>query len=138
MRDIKVIEAEIAKLQAELEDTKAYDVKVRAASHILENLGWTWSRKTGWKKPEKPEITYKYFDKDLMTHIKAGDWVKYDGGEIGGYAYVRSVSGNRAVISMVQGVRFNKAYVPEFYRTVPVSTLKVVSYDQMARDMIGR
>ena len=39
MRDIKVIQADISKLQAELEDAKVHVAKRDAAVHILENLG---------------------------------------------------------------------------------------------------
>lgn len=78
MRDPKVIQAEIAKLEAELEDVKYHEAKTRSAVHILKNLGWTWTRQTGWKKPEVNKLSHKVFDKDTMTHIKAGDWVKID------------------------------------------------------------
>lgn len=47
MRDIKVIEAEISKLQAELEDAKAERTMRISAVYILKNLGWTFDYKHG-------------------------------------------------------------------------------------------
>ncbi len=92
MRDPKVIQAEIAKLEAELEDVKYHEAKTRSAVHILKNLGWTWTRQTGWKKPktvwleetEVNKLSHNVFYKDTMTRIKAGDWVKVDMGVVGG------------------------------------------------------
>ncbi|QXV76824.1 hypothetical protein bas68_0029 [Escherichia phage CarlSpitteler] len=41
MRNRNVIEAEIAKLEAELADVKEYECARDSAVHILKNLGWT-------------------------------------------------------------------------------------------------
>lgn len=66
MRDPKVIQAEIAKLEAELEDVKYHEIKTRSAVHILKSLGWTWTRQTGWKKPK---MDFETSGKDSMTRI---------------------------------------------------------------------
>lgn len=134
MRDPKVIQAEIAKLEAELEDVKYHEAKTRSAVHILKNLGWTWTRQTGWKKPEVNKLSHKVFDKDTMTHIKAGDWVNYDTCIIGGYAFVRSVHGNYANISMVRQVTPVGASVEERERMVHCSQLKVVSHEEIMKN----
>lgn len=132
MRDPKVIQAEIAKLEAELEDVKYHEAKTRSAVHILKNLGWTWTRQTGWKKPEVNKLSHKVFDKDTMTHIKAGDWVKVDTG-VGGYGYVRSVSGKYAQVSYINGVNPQGAIVA--YKTDMIHTgfLTVVSYAEIVK-----
>lgn len=129
MRDIKVIEADIAKLQAELQDAKDHQSMRDAAVHILKNLGWTYNR--GWQKPKD---IHKVFNKGTMTHIKAGDWVKYDTAIVGGYAYVRKVTGVYAIISMVRMVTPLGASVDERTCTVPVSTLKVVSHAEIMKN----
>lgn len=133
MRDPKVIQAEIAKLEAELEDVKYYEAKTRSAVHILKNLGWTWTRQTGWKKPEVSKLSHKVFDKDTMTHIKAGDWVKVDKRVGDGYGYVRSVSGKFAQVSYINGVNPQGAIVA--YKTVMIHTgfLTVVSYAEIVK-----
>lgn len=130
MRDPKVIQAEIAKLEAELEDVKFHEYKTRSAAQILNNLGWTWTRKGGWKKPE-PKMDFKTFDKDSMTHIKAGDWVKIDTGIDEGYGYVRNVSGNIARVSFVERVTFAGAVVQESSRMYTTNYLKVVSHNEI-------
>lgn len=132
MRDIKIIEADIAKLQAELADTKAHHAQRDAAVHILKNLGWTWNAKFGWKKPmTKANI----FDSKSMTHIKAGDWVHVKTslatGPRSGYAYVRAVRGNYVTISFVRGVNFVGANVEEAKHTVMARECKVVSHKQV-------
>lgn len=132
MRDIKVIEADIAKLQAELADTKAHHAQRDAAVHILKNLGWTWSAKGGWKKPI---AAYKVFDSKSMSHVKARDWVKYDAGIVGYYAYVRRVRGGFADISMVQRVTPFGASVGDSAVTVSCSQLKVVSHDEIVKNL---
>lgn len=126
MRDIKVIEADIAKLQAELADAKDHQSMRDAAVHILKNLGWTYNR--GWKKPTaKANI----FDPKSMTHIKAGDWVKYDAGFMGGYGYVRRVRGTYADISMVRRVTPLGASVDDRSIMVQCSQLKVISHAEI-------
>ena len=49
MRSIQAITADIARLKGELEDVKAYNHKRESAVHILENLGWRHTTKSGWK-----------------------------------------------------------------------------------------
>lgn len=129
MRDIKVIEADIAKLQAELADAQDHKTMRDAAVHILKNLGWTYDR--GWQKPKDD---YKVFDQNTMTHIKARDWVKYDTGVVGGYAFVRSVHGAYARISMVRLVTPMGARVEERDRMVHCAQLKVVSHEEIMKN----
>lgn len=133
MRDIKVIEAEISKLQAELEDAKSHEHMRTSAVHILKNLGWTFDKKSGWKKP----FTFKStpFDADTMTHIKAGDWVKYDTGLTGGYGYVRSVSGKYAKFSTVTSVTPRGAVVTDRTDTMHVNFMKVVPHADILKAM---
>ena len=133
MRDPKVIQAEIAKLEAELEDVKYHEAKTRSAVHILKNLGWTWTRQTGWKKPEVNKLSHKVFDKDTMTNIKAGDWVKVDTGVVGGYGYVRSVSGKYAQVSYINGVNPQGAIVAYKTDMINIGFLTVVSYAEIAK-----
>lgn len=137
MRDPKVIQAEIAKLEGELADVLAHESMTRSAVYILKNLGWTWTRKGGWKKPE-PKMDFKTFDKDSMTHIKAGDWVKIDTGTTGGYGYVRNVSGNIALVSFVERVTFAGAVVQESSRMYTTNYLKVVSHTEIVRALTGK
>lgn len=96
MRDIKVIEAEISKLQAELEDAKSHEHMRTSAVHILKNLGWTFSRRDGWMRP-KPIA--KEFDSSTMTHIKVGDLVTHR--DIIGLFVVRAVHGNMVIVDKV-------------------------------------
>lgn len=112
MRDIKVIEAEISKLQAELEDAKSHELMRTSAVHILKNLGWTYTKGTGWNKPlstVKPTI----FDADSMTHVKAGDWVYVNSNTYRGYAYVRSVRDGFITASKVVGTNYRGATVSD-------------------------
>lgn len=138
MRDPKVIQAEIAKLEAELEDVKYHEAKTRSAVHILKNLGWTWTRQTGWKKPEVNKLSHKVFDTDTMTHIKAGDWVKIDTGELGGYGYVRSVRGHLAQVSFIERIVLDCVIAKASSKTYPSSCLRVVSYDEIVRVFTGK
>lgn len=141
MRDPKVIQAEIAKLEAELEDVKFHEAKTSSAVHILKNLGWTWTRQTGWKKPktvwleetEVNKLSHKVFDKDTMTHIKAGDWVKVDMGVVGGYGYVRSVGGKYAQVSYITGVTPRGAIVADKTSMIHTGFLTVVSYEEIVK-----
>lgn len=137
MRDPKVIQAEIAKLQGELEDSLAHENMQRSAVHILKNIGWTWSKKTGWKKPTIGQ-SFKKFDKDSMTHIKAGDWVKIDTGRVGGYGYVRSVSGTTARVSTIDRVFLGGAVVKESTSLFNTKDLKVVSHMDIVHELTGK
>lgn len=96
MRDIKVIEAEISKLQAELEDVKSHERMRTSAVHILKNLGWTFNRRDGWVKP-KPIA--KEFDANTMTHIKVGDLVTHR--DIDGLFVVRDVHNGMTIVDKV-------------------------------------
>lgn len=133
MRDPKVIQAEIAKLEAELEDVKYHEAKTRSAVHILKNLGWTWTRQTGWKKPEVNKLSHKVFDKDTMTHIKAGDWVKIDMGVVGGYGYVRSVSDRYAQVSYITNVTPIGAGIAQKIHNIHTAFLTVVSHEEIVK-----
>ncbi|QMP81594.1 hypothetical protein [Aeromonas phage PZL-Ah1] len=128
MRSQFVIESEIAKLQAELEDVKAHESKVIAASHILTNLGWTWTRKDGWKKPVAP-IKPTVFDKDTMTHIKKGDFCLYAKGTVlEGFVMVREVNGAECTVSYVSSIaEFNRPVVSKLKFRCHANMLKVVS-----------
>ena len=138
MRDPKVIQAEIAKLEAELEDVKCHEAKTRSAVHILKNLGWTWTRQTGWKKPEATKLSHKVFDKDTMTHIKAGDWVKVDTGATGDYGYVRNVSGHIARVSFIERIALGCVVAQESSRMYTTNYLRVVSYDEIVSALTGK
>ena len=128
MRDTKVIQAEIAKLEDELEDVKFHEAKTRSAVHILKNLGWTWTRQTGWKKPEVNNLSHKVFDKDTMTNIKAGDWVKVGIGVVIGYGYVRSVSDKYAQVSYING-----GIVADKTIMIHTGFLTVVSFEEIVK-----
>lgn len=130
MRDPKVIEAEIAKLQSELEDVRYHEAMTRSAVHILRNLGWTWTRKTGWKKPIN-KVDIKHFDKKSMTHIKAGDWVRVRA--VNGYGYVRAISRLYAQVSYVGAVTHRGAIVSDKVNTVHTDLLTVVSHDEIVK-----
>ncbi|QHI00760.1 hypothetical protein [Escherichia phage vB_EcoP_PHB19] len=138
MRDPKIIQAEIAKLEAELEDVKCHEAKTRSAVHILKNLGWTWTRQTGWKKPESYKLSHKVFDKDTMTHIKAGDWVKVDTGVVGGYGYVRSVRGHLAQVSFIERIVFDCVIAQESSKMYQADQLRVVPYNEIVRAFTGK
>lgn len=139
MRDIKVIEAEISKLQAELEDAKAERTMRISAVYILKNLGWTFDYKHGgWQKPITSQVKPTIFDADTMTHIKAGDWVKYDTGLTGGYGYVRSVNGKHAKISTVTGVTPRGAIVTDRTDTLNTVFMKVVSHAEIMKAKAGK
>lgn len=96
MRNIKTIEADISKLQAELADVKDHESMRGSAVHILKNLGWTRS-KGQWVKPQSKLME---FDKDTMTHIKEGDFVTMKAG-IGDIWYVRTMKGTTCMLSRV-------------------------------------
>lgn len=128
MRSQFVIESEIAKLQAELEDVKAHESKATAASHILTNLGWTWTRKDGWKKPVAP-IKSSVFDKDTMTHINKGDFCLYTKGTaLECFVLVREVNGAECTVSYVSCIaEFNRPVVVPLKFRCHAGMLKVVS-----------
>lgn len=85
MRNIKTIEADIAKLQAELADVKENESMRDAAVNILKNLGWT-RQKGRWVQPavtsDKVNIRGA-----VMSSVQTGDFVKTISGEI---LYIRA------------------------------------------------
>lgn len=128
MRDIRVIEAEISKLQSELEDAKADASKKIAACHILSNLGWTWTRGEGWKKP-KPKV--KMFDPEEPCHIKAGDICQCAGFEADSFVYVRRVVGKEADVSRIKGRIGLHLDVDSRVIPMPLNRLRVASYERV-------
>lgn len=122
MRDIKLIQADIAKLQAELEDAKVYGAKRDAAVHILENLGWTHSARYGWKKPiPKPEVKAR----EYKAPVVAGAFATYDNKVLGGNVYVRSVGEKTASASWIRGFAPSGALIENATFDVLVSELTV-------------
>lgn len=124
MRNRNVIEAEIAKLEAELEDVKYHEAKTRSAVHILKNLGWTWTRQTGWKKTEVNKLSHKMFDADKMTHIKAGDFCSST--ETSSLWYVRKVVDNICWCSRVNRIAPFGTSVSNNNVGIPAKNLKVI------------
>ncbi|WPJ67478.1 hypothetical protein car1b_026 [Escherichia phage Carena] len=116
MRNRNVIEAEIAKLEAELADVKEHECARDSAVHILKNLGWTRSRGQ-WVKPKATSgsVGMQTFDANKMTHIKAGDFCESNiNGDIW---YVRKVEGTDIwcsrvtridVMGTVAGIQYHK------------------------------
>lgn len=124
MRDIKVIQADISKLQAELEDAKVHVAKRDAAVHILENLGWTHSAKFGWKKPlPKPAVKAR----EYKAPVVAGAFATYDNKVLGGNVYVRSVnaSSGTAQVSWLRGVATAGAMIENTSFAVRIDELTV-------------
>lgn len=123
MRNRNVIEAEIAKLEAELADIKEYECARDSAVHILKNLGWT--RKYGkWVKPVN-RTDLKVFDKDTMTHIKAGDFCTST--ETSSLWYVRTVAGNICWCSRVSRIAPNGTLVTSNNVGIKAENLKVIN-----------
>lgn len=118
MRTVAQIQQDIAKLQAELEDVKVHEHKHNSAVSILENLGWTHSRKGGWKKPE-PKRDYKEFDKDTMSPYKQGDYM-YSGGA---YYRVADVRGNTVRGQRVLGAGPLGCWCSPTLVNIPLSSL---------------
>lgn len=110
MRNVKTIESEIARLQAELADVKDHDAMRDSAVHILKNLGWT--RRAGkWQQPiaaRRPSMrtSYAEFDRDTMSPFKEGDFVK---SVTTGRAYrVQQVNGKFIVIDEIVMADFHR------------------------------
>ena len=123
MRNRNVIEAEISKLQAELADVKEYECARDSAVHILKNLGWT--RKYGkWVQPvNRPDL--KVFDKDTMTHIKAGDFCTST--KTSSLWYVRAVAGNICWCSRVSRIAPNGTLMTRNNVEIKAENLKVIN-----------
>uniref|UniRef100_A0AAU8EFR0 Uncharacterized protein n=1 Tax=Klebsiella phage vB_Kpn16-P3 TaxID=3230847 RepID=A0AAU8EFR0_9VIRU len=124
MRDIKLIQADIAKLQAELEDAKVYCAKRDAAVHILENLGWTHSARYGWKKPiPKPEVKAS----EYKAKVVSGELATYDDKVLGGDVYVRAVnySSGNAQVSWARNIGTADAMIEETSFAVRIGELTV-------------
>lgn len=121
MRDIKLIQADISKLQAELEDAKVHVAKRDAAVHILENLGWTHSAKFGWKKPATVKA------REYKAPVVAGAFATYDNKVLGGNVYVRSVnaSSGTAQVSWLRGVATAGAMIENTSFAVRIDELTV-------------
>lgn len=128
MRNIKTIEADIAKLQAELADVKDHESMRDSAVHILKNLGWTRVRGK-WVKPA--QVNTKLFDKDTMTHIKAGDFCSST--ETSSLWYVRKVAGNICWCSRVSRIAPNGTLVTNNQVGIKAENLKVIN----AKDHMG-
>ncbi|WAK44917.1 hypothetical protein pEaSNUABM57_00035 [Erwinia phage pEa_SNUABM_57] len=121
MRNIKTIEADISKLQAELADAKDHESMRDSAVHILKNLGWTRVRGQ-WVKPRTANT--KVFDKDTMTHIKAGDFCSSS--ETSSLWYVRKVVGNICWCSRVTRIAPFGTSVTNNNVGIPAKTLTVI------------
>lgn len=121
MRDIKLIQADISKLQAELEDAKVHVAKRDAAVHILENLGWTHSAKFGWKKPATVKA------REYKAPVVAGAFATYDNKVLGGNVYVCSVnaSSGTAQVSWLRGVATVGAMIENTSFAVRIDELTV-------------
>ncbi len=126
MRNIKTIEADISKLQAELADVKDHESMRDSAVHILKNLGWT--RRYGkWVQPvNRPDL--KVFDKDTMTNIKAGDFCSST--ETSSLWYVRKVVDNICWCSRVNRIAPFGTSVSNNNVGIPAKNLKVIDARQ--------
>ncbi|QHJ81892.1 MAG: hypothetical protein [Bacteriophage sp.] len=94
MRTVNQIQADISKLQAELQDVKTIEAKRDSAVHILQNLGWSWTG-YNWKKPANipaDVLKVRDYDAEFDHPIKAGDHVLHTSGD---YYYVAAVSGHK-------------------------------------------
>lgn len=117
MRPSKEIQAEIDKLNEELKASSQHELKVSSAVHVLENLGWTHNGRT-WVKPK---VAVK--SRDYQAPVSAGGLASWDGGAVGGYVYVRSVSGQWAGVSHLKSVGIAGFSAHNAVFTVPVSQL---------------
>ena len=127
MRNIKTIEADIAKLQLELALEKDRQDKMESAVHILQNLGWTRVRGE-WVRPA---VKMKTLDKDTMTHIKAGDFCNST--ETSSLWYVRKVAGNICLCSHINRIDPNGILLANNNVAIKSENLKVIN----AKDYMG-
>lgn len=127
-RNVKQIEADIAKLKAELADVKDSEAMRTSAVHILKNLGWT-REKGQWVCPSKPNMNFIDFD-DKPKAIRVGDFVRHDGYQ-SLYLLVRSVQGNSVVVSRIlKKQHFGVVCEPTSYSR-PLMGLTKVSYNEI-------
>lgn len=109
-RNVKQIEADIAKLKAELADVKDSEAMRDSAVHILKSLGWT-REKGQWTRPSKPNMNFiDFYDKPKA--LKAGDFVKDEGsvtpfGFKHGYLLVRSAHGDAVHVQRIVRKQWN-------------------------------
>lgn len=129
MRTVAQIQQDISKLQAELEDVKVHEYKRNSAVSILENLGWTHSRKGGWKKPE-PKRDYKEFDKDTMSPYKCGDYLC----SYGAYYRVADVHGKTVRGQRVLGAGVLGSWCSPTLVNIPINQLtRAVTHAEVLR-----
>lgn len=123
MRSIKVIEADIAKLNAELADVKDHEQMRDSAVHILKNLGWT-RQKGLWVKPN-PKMVGIDFDSliGIDKSFKYGDIVSVINSHLPGR---QKYIGKKYYIVRVSGVT---AYAKEIVRMsgVPAYAKEIVT-----------
>ena len=119
MRKSTEIQAEIKKLNAELRASLQQELKVSSAVHVLENLGWTHNGSV-WVRPKNKKVNIA---KDYQAPVAAGGLASWDGGAVGGHVYVRSVTGQWAVVSHLQSVGIAGFNAHNALFTVPVSQL---------------
>lgn len=127
-RNVKQIEADIAKLKAELTDVKDSEAMRDSAVHILKNLGWT-REKGQWVRPSKPNMNFIDFD-DKPKAIKVGDFVILHNLQ-NIYLLVRSVQGNRVIASrIIRKQHFGVVCEPTSY-SYQLMGLTKVTYDEI-------
>lgn len=119
MRPSKDIQADIKKLNAELQASLQQELKVSSAVHVLENLGWTHNGSV-WVRPKAGKA---HIAKDYQAPVSAGGLASWDGGAVGGHVYVRSVSGQWAGVSHLKSVGISGFSAHNAVFTVPVSQL---------------
>lgn len=129
MRTVAQIQQDISKLQAELEDVRVHEHKRNSAVSILENLGWTHSAKSGWKKPE-PKRDWKEFDKDTMSPYKRGDYLY----SCGYYYRVSDVHGTTVRGQRVLGGGALGAWCSTTLVNIPINPLtRAVTHEEVVR-----
>ena len=124
-RNVKQIEADIAKLKAELADVKDSEAMRDSAVHILKNLGWT-REKGQWNRPSKPNMNFIDFD-DKPKALKVGDFVKVCvAGKIE-YLLVREVEVNNIVVVsyIIKKHHYGVVCAPAAYRRPSIGLTKV-------------
>lgn len=132
-RNVKQIEADIAKLKAELADVKDNESMRDSAVHTLKNLGWT-REKGQWVRPSKPNMNFIDFD-DKPKAFKAGDFARYVGfcfGDKDTYLIVRAVNGNTVHVQRIVRKQWNGVVCgTEGVYMRPSKGLTKVTYDEI-------